>query len=147
MKNIIILNFTRMGDLIQSTSLFKKIKYYLANEEERLAVASHGCETVRKNHTYERRIREMMNIILLDSYEQIKSKLIFRKENVSMLLKEIEGNEELHRLIMQFSDKNAISIKDMADYIKRGKGRLSKSEAMILMLWAIKTKLVKLEGL
>ena len=127
--------------------LRKKIKYYLANEEERLAVASHGYETVRKNHTYERRIREMMNIILLDSYEQIKSKLIFRKENVSALLKEIEGNEELHRLIMQFSDKNAISIKDMADYIKRGKGRLSKSEAMILMLWAIKTKLVKLEGL
>ena len=127
--------------------LRKKIKYYLANEEERLAVASHGCETVRKNHTYERRIREMMNIILLDSYEQIKSKLIFRKENVSMLLKETEGNEELRRLIMQFSDKNAISIKDMADYIKRGKGRLSKSEAMILMLWAIKTKLVKLEGL
>ena len=127
--------------------LRKKIKYYLANEEERLAVASHGYETVRKNHTYERRIREMMNIILLDSYEQIKSKLIFRKENVSMLLKETEGNEELYRLIMQFSDKNAISIKDMADYIKRGKGRLSKSEAMILMLWAIKTKLVKLEGL
>ncbi len=127
--------------------LRKKIKYYLANEEERLAVASHGCETVRKNHTYERRIREMMNIILLDSYEQIRTKLIFRKENVSVLLKEIEGNEELHRLIMQFSDKNAISIKDMADYIKRGKGRLSKSEAMILMLWAIKTKLVKLEGL
>ena len=127
--------------------LRKKIKYYLANEEERLAVASHGYETVRKNHTYERRIREMMNIILLDSYEQIKSKLIFRKENVSMLLKETEGNEELYRLIMQFSDKKAISIKDMADYIKRGKGRLSKSEAMILMLWAIKTKLVKLEGL
>jgi spore maturation protein CgeB len=127
--------------------LRKKIKYYLENEDERLVIAAHGRETVVRNHTYERRVREMMNIILLDSYEQIKSKLIFRKENVSKLLKETEGNEELHRLIMQFSDKNAISIKDMADYIKRGKGRLSKSEAMILMLWAIKTKLVKLEGL
>jgi hypothetical protein len=48
---------------------------------------------------------------------------------------------------MQFSDKKSLSIRDMAESIKSGKGRLSKSEAMILMLWAIKTKLVKLEGL
>jgi len=127
--------------------LRKKIKYYLANEEERSAIAAHGRETVLKNHTYERRIREMMNIILLDSYEQIKSKIETRKQNISELLKETEGNKELHDLIMQFSGKKSISIGDMAESIKRGKGRLSKSEAMILMLWAIKSKLVKLEGL
>ena len=127
--------------------LRKKIKYYLANEEERLSIAAHGRETVVKNHTYERRVREMMNIILLDSYEQIKSKLETRKQNISELLKETEGNKELHNLIMQFSDKKSLSIRDMAESIKSGKGRLSKSEAMILMLWAIKTKLVKLEGL
>ena len=127
--------------------LRKKIKYYLANEEERLSIAAHGRETVVKNHTYERRIREMMNIILLDSYEQIKSKLETRKQNISELLKETEGNKELHDLIMQFSDKKSLSIRDMAESIKSGKGRLSKSEAMILMLWAIKAKLVKLEGL
>jgi spore maturation protein CgeB len=127
--------------------LRKKIKYYLANEEERLAIAAHGRETVVKNHTYERRVREMMNIILLDSYEQIKSKLETRKQNISELLRETEGNKELHDLIMQFSDKKSLSIRDMAERIKSGKGRLSKSEAMILMLWAIKSKLVKLEGL
>jgi len=127
--------------------LRKKIKYYLANEEERSAIAAHGRETVLKNHTYERRIREMMNIILLDSYEQIKSKIETRKQNISELLKETEGNKELHDLIMQFSGKKSISIGDMAESIKRGKGRLSKSEAMILMLWAIKSKLVKLQGL
>ncbi len=59
--------------------LRKKIKYYLANEEERFAIAAHGRETVVKNHTYESRVREMMNIILLSSYEQIKSKLETRK--------------------------------------------------------------------
>ncbi len=127
--------------------LRKKIKYYLANEEERFAIAAHGRETAVKNHTYESRVREMMNIILLSSYEQIKSKLETRKENISGLLKETEGNKELHDLIMQFSDKKSLSIRDMVERIKSGKGRLSKSEAMILMLWAIKSKLVKLEGL
>jgi spore maturation protein CgeB len=127
--------------------LRKKIKYYLANEEERFAIAAHGRETAVKNHTYESRVREMMNIILLSSYEQIKSKLETRKENISGLLKETEGNKELHDLIMQFSDKKSLSIRDMVERIKSGKGRLSKSEAMILMLWAVKSKLVKLEGL
>jgi hypothetical protein len=89
----------------------------------------------------------MMNIILLSSYEQIKSKLETRKENISGLLKETEGNKELHDIIVQFSDKKSLSIRDMAERIKGGKGRLSKSEAMILMLWTIKSKLVKLEGL
>ncbi len=127
--------------------LRKKIKYYLENEEERQAIAFHGRETVVKNHTYESRIRRMMNIILLDSYEHIKSKLESRKENITVLLKATEGNKELHDLIMQFSDKKSLSIKDMVEQIKSGKGRLSKSEATILMLWAIKLKLVKLEGL
>ena len=127
--------------------LRKKIKYYLVNEEKRFAIAVHGRETVLKNHTYERRVREMMNIILLGSYEQIKSKLETRKQNISELLKETEGNKELHDLIMQFSGKKSLSIRDMAECIKSGKGRLSKSEAMILMLWAIKSKLAKLEGL
>ncbi|MHB1696710.1 MAG: CgeB family protein [bacterium] len=130
-----------------TADLRKKIKHYLANEEERIAIAKHGYDTVRKKHTYEHRVREMMNIILLDSYDSIKPKLISRKENVLKLLKETESNDELHQLISKFSDKNAISIKDVVDYIKQGKGRLSKSEAMILMLWAIKSKLVKLDGL
>jgi spore maturation protein CgeB len=127
--------------------LRKKIKYYLENEKERLAIAWHGYETVRKNHTYEIRVREMMNIILLDSYDSIKDKLVLRKENINKLLKEAESDEELYRLILNFSDRNAISIGDMVNYIKGGKGRLSKAEAMILMLWAIKTKLVRLDGL
>ncbi len=127
--------------------LRKKIKYYLANEEERLSIAAHGRETVVKNHTYERRIREMMNIILMGSYDQIKSKLETRRHNIAELLKETEGNKELHDLIMKFSDKKSLSIREMVERIKSEKGRLSKSEAMILMLWAIKSKLVKLEGL
>jgi hypothetical protein len=89
----------------------------------------------------------MMNIILLDSYDSIKSKLISRKESVLKLLEETEENGELHQLILKFADKNAISIKDMVDYIKSGKGRLSKTEAMVLMLWALKSKLVKPDGL
>lgn len=127
--------------------LRKKIKYYLVNKDERLAIAEHGYKTVREKHTYELRVREMMNIILLDSFDSIKHKLISRKENIEKLLKESESNEELHQLLLKFSDRNELSISDMVEHIKSGKGRLSKTEAMILMLWAIKSKLVKINGL
>ncbi len=126
------------------SDLRKKIRYYLDHEDERNAIAEHGYATVRKLHTYEQRVSEMMSVILLDSYESIKPKLILRRENMSRLLKETESNPELHELLLHFSDKESLSIGEMVDYIRRGKGRLSKTEAMILMLWAAKSKLIKL---
>ena len=125
--------------------LRKKIRYYLDNEAERSTIAEHGYNTVRKHHTYERRVSEMMNIILLNSYDTIKNKLVSRRENISKLLKETEKEPELHSLIKIFEDKGSVSIAEMVDYIRRGKGRLSKTEAMILMLWSLKARAARLE--
>lgn len=125
--------------------LRKKIRYYLDNEHERSAIAEHGYNTVRKHHTYEQRVSEMMNIILLNSYDAIKNKLVSRRENMLKLLKETEKEPELHRLLKVFKDRSSISIAELVDYIKKGKGRLSKTEAMILMLWSIKAHAARLE--
>ena len=37
--------------------------YYLSHETERAAIAAHGFETVRREHSYERRIEEMLRYI------------------------------------------------------------------------------------
>ncbi len=125
--------------------LRKKIRYYLDNEAERSAIAEHGYNTVRKHHTYEQRVSEMMNIILLNSYDTIKNKLVSRRENILKLLKETEKEPELHSLIEIFKDKGSISIAELVDYIRKGSGRLSKTEAMLLMLWSLKARAEKLE--
>ncbi len=125
--------------------LRKKIRYYLDNEAERSAIAEHGYNTVRKHHTYERRVSEIMNIILLNSYDAIKNKLVSRRENILKLLKETEKEPELHSLIEIFRDKGSVSIAELVDYIRRGKGRLSKTESMILMLWSLKARAAKLD--
>ena len=44
MKNIIILNLTRMGDLIQSTALFKKIKLTYPESYVKLIISSEFAE-------------------------------------------------------------------------------------------------------
>ena len=43
--------------------LLSKVEYYLTHEEERKEIASNGYNKVRKFHTYEDRIKDMMQII------------------------------------------------------------------------------------
>ena len=43
--------------------LADKCAYYLEHEEERQAIARNGYEKVKKYHTYEIRIREMLDIL------------------------------------------------------------------------------------
>lgn len=43
--------------------LLQIIDYYLNHEEERIEIANHGYETVKKYHTYEIRVKEIMNIV------------------------------------------------------------------------------------
>lgn len=127
--------------------LREKINYYLKdeNENERLEIASHGYETVRKFHTYEKRISKMMNIILSNSYDFYKSKFVTRKENINNVLNSVKENPELYYIISEMAsngliNNDAITLDDIVNYIKRGSGRLSKTEAMILMLQQIKFK-------
>ncbi len=127
--------------------LREKINYYIKdeNENERLEIASHGYETVRKFHTYEKRISKMMNIILSNSYDFYKSKFVNRKENINNVLNSVKENSELYYIISEMANNglinnDAITLDDIVNYIKRGSGRLSKTESMILMLQQIKFK-------
>jgi spore maturation protein CgeB len=43
--------------------LLAKVKYYLAHEDERKAIADKGKREVLANHTYVHRIQEMISII------------------------------------------------------------------------------------
>jgi len=43
--------------------LFNKVKYYLENNSQREKIAKAGYKRQNKNHTYEKRIKEMIKII------------------------------------------------------------------------------------
>jgi spore maturation protein CgeB len=43
--------------------LFKKIDHYLENEKERTKIAKQGCEHVHKNHNWNERIKQLIQII------------------------------------------------------------------------------------
>ena len=43
--------------------LTKKLRYYLAHENERKSIAQKGQERTLKEHTYEKRMRELVRIL------------------------------------------------------------------------------------
>ncbi|MNV28901.1 hypothetical protein D3C71_1201070 [compost metagenome] len=43
--------------------LMDKIRYYLANEEERQRIALKGLERTLRDHTYPKRVNELLTII------------------------------------------------------------------------------------
>ncbi|MDE6615743.1 MAG: glycosyltransferase, partial [Lachnospiraceae bacterium] len=43
--------------------LYNKIRYYLKHNDERRDIARNGCKSVRENHTYEKRLAEMLDTI------------------------------------------------------------------------------------
>lgn len=44
--------------------LIAKVEYYLTHEDERLAIAEHGYETLKTYHTYDLRLKEILDIAL-----------------------------------------------------------------------------------
>lgn len=126
--------------------LKKKINYYLEHEDERLEIANHGYETVRIYHTYERRVRDIMDIILINSFDSFKTKFISQKVGIDKLLDEVKENEELYNIVLSMVNKGLIkdgklSVDELAEYVKSGSGRLSKTEALILLLQQIRQKI------
>ena len=46
--------------------LIQKIDYYLSHEEERLQIAKNGYEKVKRYHTYDTRLTEILNTVISD---------------------------------------------------------------------------------
>ena len=47
-----------------AAELKEKVAYYLAHEEERIAIAKHGYETVKSKHTCKHQVAEILKIVL-----------------------------------------------------------------------------------
>ena len=52
-----LVSFYSRADMVEKAS------YYMEHDDERMRIARHGKETVEKNHSYEIRMRQMMDVI------------------------------------------------------------------------------------
>ena len=43
------------------SDLLQKINYYLSHEDERLAISEHAYEKIKKDHTFDIRVEQILN--------------------------------------------------------------------------------------
>lgn len=108
-----------------------KIQYYLKNPEEREDIAIAGRARVLREHTYEQRMKEMLDFIFENGYELPEWKP--EAQDVDVLIDAAKDNKELKGYLERFINKGSIGIKDIIIDIQSGDGNLSRVEKVFLL--------------
>jgi len=114
--------------------LKEKIGYYFKHADERKRIARKGYERVLAEHTLEHRMMEMLIHIFLDQFETVKQRIEVRKEAVDYFMEQAGAETELGRYLEQFRGTPNFSLKTVTDRIAGGKGALTQTETLLLML-------------
>lgn len=112
-----------------------KIQYYLKNPDEREEIALAGRARVLREHTYEQRIKEMLDFIFENGYELPEWRP--EAQDVDLLIDAAKDNKELKGYLERFINKGSIGIKDIIIDIQSGDGNLSRVERVFLLADAL----------
>jgi spore maturation protein CgeB len=112
--------------------LRSKAAYYLDNPEERKRIAEQGRQRVLRDHTYEKRMEEMLEVIA----EKGLSKPLWPEEgeDVEGLIQESAGDPELGQYLSRFSGKGRITLSDITAEISSSEGEISKTEGIFMLM-------------
>ncbi|MBI4683427.1 MAG: glycosyltransferase [Nitrospirae bacterium] len=111
--------------------LRSKITFYLNNPEEREMIIQRGRQRVLREHTYENRMNNMLEII----GKGLKQPLWTNEgEDVESLVKESGEGSDLGKYLSRFSERGKISLSDIAEEISNGEGDISKTEGLLLIM-------------
>ena len=119
--------------------LREKIDHYLVHPDERESIARAGRDRVLEDHTFERRMEEMLAVIFSREGEgfAIRHKEEGHGRNIvkNMVAEaEVKGNAELAAFLRNFDPEEELSLKAVSDHINKGKGNLGRAESIFLMV-------------
>ena len=125
--------------------LRRKKKYYLEHPQEMEAITQAARQRVLAEHTYKHRMQEMLQIITAAEPKFQKQQ---PNPNIAAnLLIAAEGDEELKGLFRQFDPDEVLNIDKVAKHIRKGKGELTQTEGVFLLMkefleWAREKKVI-----
>jgi len=118
----------------------EKIDYYLAHDDERQQVVQAGRARALKDHTYERRLEEMLSYIYADRFEELQNKV--KQGPWEKTLDAATPYPELRgRLETAFERGDEPNLESIVADIQTGKGTLTETEQRLLFLHHIKTQI------
>ncbi len=118
--------FTDLNDLRS------KIRYYLDNPEERDRIIERGRQRILREHTYENRMQEMLEIIAGKGFEN--PLWPEEGEDVKRLIEESGEDSELGRYLSRFSGKGKITLSDITEAIAKEEGNISETEGLFMAM-------------
>ncbi|MCI5065908.1 glycosyltransferase [bacterium] len=125
--------------------LVEKIKFYQEHPEARIPFIEKSRARVLKEHTYQHRLKEMLNTIYRSRYEQLK-----RKQKASPWTKIIERAEpfpELQkRCEVAFKRGEEANLDGLVADIVTGEGALSETEQKLLFLFHIRKQIIRMKS-
>lgn len=123
-----IVTFSDIDDLRE------KIRYYLDNEEEREAIAKRARERILKDHTFEKRLTEMLICIYQNRMEELKARLEQQFNPLEFLIEKAGEDTTLGQYLEQFKGTKDFSLDTVVERIEQGEGNLSNEEMLLLMM-------------
>jgi len=116
--------------------LREKADYFLRNPEERMKIANAGRKRVLADHTFERRMLELLRVVMENEGGSLGSQNAdpLNRNVVKNMIKESADDPELAEFLKRFDPDKEFPIKEAVEQITQGKGKLSRVESLILMM-------------
>ncbi|HEX7519694.1 MAG TPA: glycosyltransferase, partial [Candidatus Deferrimicrobium sp.] len=122
-----VICFDSLGDLRD------KISHYLAHPEEREAVGERGRQRVLRDHTYERRMEAMIDIVVRNGFDP-PWKAMREREDPERLIVEAGPETDLGKYLARFAKGRSLKLDDVVHEIRSVHGDLSRVERIFLAL-------------
>jgi len=114
------------------TELKEKIAYYLDHPEERQAIAKRARQRALTEHTYEKRMAEVLEYIY--SYEDQPAGRN-HPDHVDNLLENSGDDDELRELLQRFKNCGVVTLDEITDDIRKRQGKLNHAETTFLLMY------------
>ena len=124
--------------------LQNKIEYYSQRPDERIAIAARARERVLRDHTYEQRLRQLLDIVYTSKFERLRE----RQSSgpwARMIERAASVDDELHqRCKVAFERGEAANLDGLVWDIHHGKGDLTDTEKKLLFLHHIRSQIIQM---
>lgn len=126
------------------TELKEKIAYYREHPEERDQIARAGRARVLRDHTYDKRLAQMLEVIYGSSYQQLKQR---ESANpwIEMIQKADFDPELRERCEKAFARGDEPQLDGLVRDIVLGQGQLTETEQKLLFLFHVRKQIIRME--
>ncbi len=133
-----VVTFSSLNDLKE------KIDYYTQHPEERARISENARARVLRDHTYEKRLEEMLSIVYSSSYQKLKA-----REQTSPwteMIRRAEFDPDLQeRCKRAFARGEEPLLDGLVSDITLGKGQLTEAEQKLLFLFHVRKQIIRME--